>query len=329
MMDLSQRPTIDSAMRAAVDPKELLETLRPLLAAPSPDALATFEAAYESIRGTPAEHASEALVECLLLISHFNYLSLKGTSALQPASEAAAYARRLGDRRLLRKALTVLGVMQMETGNLLGAMEANGEALELARDLAEPELAAPVWNNIGAALMSGTQYADALKCSERAATLARGSQKSVEPIALSNAAQCALQLRDAAGGLKFVRRSIELNPDPQTAQECLDRVLSESNYARLLLEVGELARAEEHCDLARLYASRASSARAEYGALQASGLVDVSAGRIDIGLKRLNDALQHAREHIWLRMWRRRCRCASTAIRPPASRTSRSSICGS
>jgi hypothetical protein len=116
-------------MRAAVDPKELLETLRPLLAAPSPDALATFEAAYESIRGTPAEHASEALVECLLLIADLYYLSSKAASGLPPASEAAACARSLGDRRLLRKALTFLGVMQMETGNLPGAMEAYAEAL--------------------------------------------------------------------------------------------------------------------------------------------------------------------------------------------------------
>lgn len=131
-------------MRAAVDPKELLGTLRPLLAAPSPDALATFEAAYESIRGTPAEHASEALVECLLLIAHFYYLSSTGASGLQPASEAAACARSLGDRRLLRKALTFLGATQIEAGDLPGAMGAYAEALELARGLEEPEQEAPV-----------------------------------------------------------------------------------------------------------------------------------------------------------------------------------------
>jgi tetratricopeptide (TPR) repeat protein len=199
---------------------------------------------------------------------------------------------------------------------------------ELARGLADPALEAPVWNNIGGSLMSGAQYADALKCFERAASLARGSQKSAEPAALSNAAQCALQLGDAATGLKVRAAFDRAQPDPQTAHECLDRVYRRVQLRRLLLQIGEVARAEEQCDLARLYASRASSARAEYVALQASGLVDVSAGRIDIGLRRSNDALQHARETLFL-MSQRRCRSASTAIRPPASRTWRWSICGS
>jgi putative two-component system response regulator len=278
--------------------QELLESLRPLIAAPSPDSLPAFEAAYASIRDTPGECASEAIVECLLLIAHFYYLSSKAAVALQPAAKAVLFARSLGDKRLLRKALTFSGVMQMETGNLPGATEAYSDALQIARDLRDPELEAPVWNNIGGALMSGAQYADALKCCEKAASLARGSQKSVEPVALANIAQCALQLRDIRTGLKSVRRAIEINPNPVTPQECLDRVLAESAYARLLLEVGESAHAQEHCDNAREYAARAPSARAEYAALQTSGLIDVSAGRVDIGLTRLKKTLEHARRHV-------------------------------
>jgi putative two-component system response regulator len=284
--------------KACVPVQQLLESLRPLIATPSPDSLPSFEAAYESLRDTPLECASEALVECLLLIAHFYYLSSKAAVALQPASKAAAYARSLEDQRLLRKALTFFGVMQMETGNLPGATEAYSEALQLARSLADAELEAPVWNNIGAALMSSAQYSDALRCCEKAASLAQGSQKSVEPSALANIAQCALQLRDTRTGLKSVRRAIELNPNPSTAQECLDRVLAESNYARLLLEVGELVHAQEHCDSAREYVARAPSARAEYVALQTSGLIDVSAGRVDIGLTRLKKTLEHARRHV-------------------------------
>jgi putative two-component system response regulator len=284
--------------RAPLSLQDLLESLRPQITAPSADSLSSFEAAYESICETPIECASEDLVECFLLIAHFYYLSSKAAVALYPASKAVLHARSLDDRRLLRKALTFSGGMQMETGNLPGATEAYSEALELARNLADPELEAPVWNNLGVALLIGAQYADALKCFERAASLARGSQRAVEPAAHANAAMCALQLRDVRTGLRSVRRAIELNTNPRTAQECLDRVYAESNYARLLLEVGELVHAQEHCESARLYASRAPSARAEYVALQTSGLIDVSAGRVDIGLTRLKKTLEHVRRNV-------------------------------
>jgi hypothetical protein len=48
------------------------------------------------------------------------------------------------------------------------------------------------------------------------------------------------------------------------------------------LSVGEIGHAEEHCELARQYATKALSARAEYLAA-VTGLVDVHANRTDIG----------------------------------------------
>ena len=64
--------------------------------------------------------------------------------------------------------------------------------------------------------------------------------------------------------MRAVRRSLDLNKDPQTAPECLSRVVAESNYSRLLLDIGELDLAAEHCELARTYADKAPTPRSDY-----------------------------------------------------------------
>ena len=191
------------------------------------------------------EHACVPVVECLLAITQHYYLAAQPAVALPPASQAVDFSRRLSDSQLLRKALTFLGVMRTETGNLPGATESYSEALEVARTLTDGGAEAPVWNNLGLALQGAAQYSDALQCFERASALAQRSDQYafVEKYALSNIASCALHLQDIRSGIKAVRKAIELNLDPQTASDCLVRVISESHYSRLLLGVGEVGHA--------------------------------------------------------------------------------------
>lgn len=281
---------------------DLLSQLRPLLASPSPDATERFLAAFRELENLSSDHSTEELVECLLAIAHYFYLAAQPGLGLPPASQALAHARHRDDKRLLRKALTIHGMMCVETGNLPIATASFSEALSVARDLGDADLEAPVWNNLGLALMSSAQYADALRCFQRAAQLARGSNEPaiaiVEVKALSNIASCALHLHDIKTGIRAVRQSIDLNANPKTAADCLSRVIAESHYARLLLEVGEVSHAEEHCNQARCFAERVPSARADYTASMVSGLTDVHSKKVDIGLTRLKRALEHARQSV-------------------------------
>ena len=205
-----------------------------------------------------------------------------------------------GNQALLRRGLSLRGVMYDETGNLPGATESLLEALKVARSMGNPGAEAPVWNNLGLALQNSAQYGDALECFERAAALARDSEdfRSVEKFAYTNIANCAVHLHDIRRGISAVRRAIELNPDPHSADDCFVRVCTESNYARLLLEVGEIGHADEHCELARNFAARTPSARTEYIATITAGLVDVHAKRTDIGLTRLKRSLEQARSTV-------------------------------
>ncbi|MEW5882312.1 MAG: HD domain-containing phosphohydrolase, partial [Pseudomonadota bacterium] len=254
----------------------------------------------EFLIGLDLASGSPARVECLLAVAQHYFLAWRPVAALPAAERAVAQARVLGDPALLRKALTFLGAMRMETGNLPEATASFSEALDIAQHLGDAGAEAPVWNNLGLALQNAAQHADAIQCFERAATLAQRSPAFafVRRSALSNIAGCALHLHDVRTGIKAVREAIELNPDPQSATDCLSRVIAESNYARLLLEVGETGHAAEHCEKARMYAAKAPTARAEVVASTTSGLIDVHSGRIDVGLTRLKRTLEQARQNV-------------------------------
>jgi len=293
-------PSLPDQIRARC--ADLVSQLRPLLATPSPDSTAAFSSAYEEIGDLAVEHACAESVECLILIANYCYLAAQPVVGLQAASKAATFARLIGNPTLLRRGLSGYGLMLVETGNLPGATEALLEALQVARSLGESGMESPVWNNLGLALQNSAQYGDALGCFERAAAIAKESSnlnvRTVERLAHSNIANCAMHLHDVRRGIKAARTAIDLNPVPTTADDCFVRVLAEYHYARLLLEIGEVGHAEEHSELARQYAAKAPSARAEYLSVMIAGLVDVHAKRTDIGLTRLKRSLEHARNTV-------------------------------
>ena len=72
-------------------------------------------------------------------------------------------------------------------------------------------------------------------------------------------------------------------------------MLRETYYAKLLLEVNNVEKAGERCEIARKYASRSNSARADIAACVADGLYQVQAGHLDIGISRLTNTLEKAR----------------------------------
>ncbi|MBX3637341.1 MAG: HD domain-containing protein, partial [Rubrivivax sp.] len=111
-------------------------------------------------------------------------------------------------------------------------------------------------------------------------------------------ASCAVHLRDVAGGLSAAWEAIRLNPDPQTAGDCLSRAIAESNHVRLLLEDGRVDEAAERAQAAAGIVARAPTPRAQFVVDLSQGLVDVHAGRHDAGLRQLKRCLELARRQV-------------------------------
>jgi len=187
--------------------------------------------------------------------------------------------------------------MNGETGNLPSAVENYAEALDVASALGDTTAQAAVWNNLGLSLQYAGQYSDATRCYDQAlASPGDGvARQLVVCAALTNTAQACLRVHDVRQGIAAARRAIELLSNPQDLDLCSYRVSAEAHLAELLLEIDDIRGAQEHVQLAKMFAERSTQPRAQFRALLAEGQTEVRAGLADIGLTRLKNGLSNAR----------------------------------
>ncbi|MGE5339451.1 MAG: tetratricopeptide repeat protein, partial [Gemmatimonadota bacterium] len=248
--DLLTRAATADAHEARDWLDETSRVLATALAGPGPQTPLLFSNAHSVLRQLPRDITTKSRVEALLSVAQYLYVSGQPFAGLEPVADAVAFARILGDRAELRKALTFNGIILADTGNLPSAIECYAEALDIARAVGDTVAECPVWNNLGAALIYAAQYAEAIHCLDRAIELAGSDPRlaGVRLLALSNIALASLHLEDFARGLRAAKSAVEAAADPKTPTELLSRVLSESYYTRLLLEVDSLERAKERCE---------------------------------------------------------------------------------
>ena len=271
--------------------------LDPEQSAPSAQTAQIFARALELLAGLKIEPEGTALAECMLSIAKYAYVTGHPLKGLAPAQRAVELVRRLGSRPLLRKALSFRGALLGDTGNLPGAIEAYAEALEIAVELRDPMAEAAVCNNLGGALIYAAQYEDAIACLERVVALSEGNAElcKLRAFALSNIALACLHVEDYSRGLRAAKEAVELQDDPASAGARLWRVLAETHYTRLLLEVDAPEAARQRCEIAKQIAHESGLERAELYAGMAEGLCEVHSGMIDVGLSRLSKLLERAR----------------------------------
>jgi len=276
---------------------ELARALDPELSVPSQQSAYFFTRALDLVATLRAEAVGEALSECLLAIAKYAYVSGHALKGLAPAQRAVELTRHLNSLPLLRKALTIRGALLADTGNLPGSIECYAEALEIAIGLGDSFAEAAVCNNLGGALIYAAQYQDAIACLERIDALAEGKPalRAVRGMAMANIALACLHLEDFSRGLRAARTAVELQSSPTTANARLSRVLAETHYTRLLLEVDAPEAAKERSAIAKRIAHESGLERAELFAGMAEGLCEVHAGTVDVGLSRLSKVLERAR----------------------------------
>jgi putative two-component system response regulator len=251
-------------------------------------------AAVKSFSGT---EFAELRINCLIDASHSFYLSGQTFDAIDPANAAVTLAGQADVRPLLRKALTLLGMVHADTGNISVAVECYDKALRIAQEIRDTDAECAVWINLGVALLYAAQYGDAIACLEHVISLA-GTDPALQRYrgyAFSNIALCCIHLDDYRRGIKAVETCIKESPEPRTSAELVARVLRESYYIRLLLELGDVERAGQRAELARKFAMESRSARADIAAAVADGLYQIHAGNIDVGISRLTNTLERAR----------------------------------
>jgi putative two-component system response regulator len=263
----------------------------------SPHSADFFASVADSLCKLPGQAEHVTRVDCLLDIARYFYVVGRPFLALQPASAALTLASDVGDKPLIRKSATFLGAIYGDTGNISGAIECYSRALEILEELRDPAAETGVWINAGVALMYAAQYEEAIACCEHAIAIADRTESSFayRANAFANIALCCLHLEDYSRGLRAAETSIRESGEPSTPAEMLSRVIRECNYCRLLLEVDNVQKAAEHSEIAKHFANRSQSARAEIISSTIEGLCEIHAGKVDVGISRLTSTLERAR----------------------------------
>jgi putative nucleotidyltransferase with HDIG domain len=253
--------------------------------------------AIRVFRELPGTTYAELRINGLIDASHFFYLVGHTFVAIEPAGFAVELAAAAEHPSLHRKALTILGMVYGDTGNISRAIECYDQALGIAQKIRDAEAECAVWVNLGVALLYAAQYRDAIACMEHVINMSgvNPAFRRYRSVAFSNISLCCLHLEDFGRGLKAAEICVQESTEPHTAAELVSRVLRENYYTRLLLEVNSVEKAAERCEIARRYATRSKSSRAEIAASIAEGLYEVHAGRIDVGISRLTATLERAR----------------------------------
>ena len=229
--------------------------------------------------------------------SIFLYISGRPDRGLIVATKARNFALSVADAKSTAAALAVLGICAADTGNLPLAMEAYADALSLAQKSNDISREGKVWQNLGSALAYSGLFKEANSCFVRALDLSNLS-KDLEPFSAgihTNIALNYLHLDEIGLGLAAIEKSIELSKNLVGAHAMLNRVLAENCFTRLCLEIENFEGARAHATLARSFALRSKSPRAEVAASVAEGLAEVFSGDADVGITRLTTALERGR----------------------------------
>jgi putative two-component system response regulator len=286
-------------------PERLASLATELRKTPTTDAgRPIFELASDALSGMPDPPASADLAMCLLLITRFRSHNGEAFAGLEPATRAAEIAEHVGDPLLLTKALKMLGVICIETGDYPGAVGAFGRGLESAKLAGDAVQEAEIFSNLGLAHQYAGHFSEAVPCYERAAEIAESARdsdsgqylRSAAALALANLSLACRYLKDYGRGLDAAERAAELLAQPADNYARGLRAGVECYYTWLLLEVKNVGSARERAKLARLYGSGAGE-QAELFADMAQGLVEVhDTATRDLGLSRLQRAVNQSRK---------------------------------
>jgi putative two-component system response regulator len=277
---------------------ELARALDPEREAPMPQSPQIFARALELANGLGPETGGPALAESLLAIARYAYLSDQHFKGLAPSQRVVNLARGLEAPALLRRALSIQGALLAEAGNLPLAIEAYAEALAIAIELNDPRAESAVCNNLGVALLYSAQYEDALTCFQRVVARSERNEALRIPLGtgLNNIALACLHLEDYTHGLDIARQALALQEDLATPSAQVRRVMVESTYVRLLLEVDAQEQARQRCEVANRIARASGLQRPILWAGMVEGLYQVHSGAVDAGLARLSELIEVARD---------------------------------
>ena len=145
--------------------EEALQTLEAMLFAErafDPEVVARIEELFMTL---PDASASVGLVRGLLNVQLLWYQQLLSKRTVPAGLKAVRWARQLGDRALLGKALTYRAAFAVENEDLSVGFEALVEALQIGKEIGDADRIATCYNNLEVIMARVGRYRAALHAS--------------------------------------------------------------------------------------------------------------------------------------------------------------------
>jgi putative two-component system response regulator len=223
----------------------------------------------------------------------------RASEAMPIALAAFKRAQDLGSHRLSHRAANACGLLSADTADFAGALDFQGQALDIMSSLKDQVGVSRSWNNIGITFSGVGRY-------DLAVHGYREALEQIEAIAepqfsrysaMANLAQSYLHLNQIEQGLDCAQSALdELEAGLDTIDVTpFDQLLLRRNMVRLMTASGNTEGAEQQAHLANQLAKVDGSVRAALAAATAQATVEIALGRIDIATTRLDACLTTAR----------------------------------
>lgn len=264
---------------------------------PTPGTQEFLTNAYDALKSLARLAPSATLVEGFIAIGHFYILAAKPALGLAPGADAVATARLVGDQLLLMKALRLKGWLIGDSGNFPEAVSSLAEALKKSQEFGDRTAECACWNLLGIQFQQAAQCDDALNCFERCVDLAgeEPACRVYKDAASANIASAALEIGDLRRAFPAAQQAVVDSSEPANAAEADQKAMREHIFARVLLELNDLTRAAEHLEKAQHYAAVSGMERPKLHVATTQALLEIAAGKGDIGLTRMKQVLETAR----------------------------------
>ena len=225
------------------------------------------------------------------------YANARSFDALPFGRANLALAEHANDVDLMRRAHTACGLLLADTGDVAGAIEQHARALRLAAKADDALAMSRAWNNVGIALCVSGNFALAVSCFRRVLALLNSNPEPVYSryTALGNLAHCLYHLDEIPEGLQFAAQALKEMTSEFFQQDPHCGLLLHRNCVKLHLSAGQMPEAKRHVEEVVKMAARAATPRAAIAAATTQADVDMACGIHDLGLTRLDQALEMAR----------------------------------
>ena len=280
-------------------PESLEEELKRAVASPPANMTTFLDGWVDLVHGLPVDTPLDRRAHLLVEAANQYYLDGRRLPRrLETATEALRVAEECGDQRLLRRCLSIRGLIVGEIGQTSLGLQSLERALKVATDLDDHVGIATAWVNIAAVLQDGGFYLDSRLTSE---SVLRMDLQLAEPFRSLVHSRChyaaainSLQLHQPKEALRSAQATLDAIgtlDSPEQQQAC---ALAEAVCATALLSLDRVPEAKQHALAALAWAERCGYERPRFDTQIAMQMVAARDGDADVGLAALEHLLESA-----------------------------------